>query len=100
MVLPDRLVFKPFGIFFRGIFHDVIVMKYQISNIYPTTEIFWLLACKRGPLIVFEQPVAGSPVGECIQFFPKKESVSNILSTLEASGYTVDWAPRKPKIFG
>lgn len=98
MVAPYRLVFEPFGVW-RGIFHQVVVSKYAITVIYPTTGTFILVPGRSGRGLVIEQPLAGSDTPEQVQFFPKG-SVAPILRALAEQHYQLDPKPGKAKIIG
>ena len=93
MVLPDRLVFTPFGIW-RGIFRDKVVLKDQVASAHPAQS-----AIFNSEGLVVERPLRGG-VHEEIQFFPRGESPDKILQAMRELGYPVDLTHRRARLFG
>ncbi len=99
LIYPDKLIFQPFG-FFRGIFHEIEIIKDQIVGIYQSVPILVPLAGAVTAGLLIERPLDGSRKNEQIQFFPRKVAVGDLIGPLETAGYIVDPRPKRQQIFG
>ena len=108
IVEPDRILIQPFGFFFRGIFHDLLIPRSRIACIFPSTNSLVTADFRVGQVVVIEQPWPAEfgnpaeylPENLQIQFLPKNATVQAVLEHLASQGYDIDWTPRKARRLG